>query len=315
MSLISIQGLNKSFGSRIALDAVSLDIGAGEMVALIGASGSGKSTLLRHVSGLTVGERGRVEVDGRLVQCDGRLTRGTRNLRANIGFVFQQFNLVPRLPLITNVLTGLLHRVPLWRGLSGRFTANEVAIGMQALHRVGMLEYAWQRASTLSGGQQQRGAIARTLVQGASTLLADEPIASLDPESSRRVMETLAAINREDGSTVVVSLHQVEFARQFCPRIVALREGRVAYDGSNTALTDYKLSEIYGAEARELLAPSPTTSATTSAMSPFQPAQPAILKVIYKQGVRYDALDQIPVAGVALRGGGERAAELRAGRG
>ncbi len=255
MSTITVHQLHKTFGSRKALDNVSLDIQSGEMVGLIGASGSGKSTLLRQISGLTLAERGSVEIDGCPVQRDGHLTRGIRELRSHTGFVFQQFNLVARLPLITNVLTGVLHRVPLWRGVAGHFTREEIRTGMAALHRVGMLEYAWQRASTLSGGQQQRGAIARTLVQRARTILADEPIASLDPESSRRVMEILAAINREDGCTVVVSLHQVEFARQFCPRIIALRQGQVAYDGPAAQLSNEKLADIYGAEVGELFAP------------------------------------------------------------
>ncbi len=279
MSTISIQHLHKSFGARKALDDVSLEIKTGEMVGLIGASGSGKSTLLRHVSGLTLGEQGCVEIDGCPVQRDGRAARGIRNVRSRTGFVFQQFNLVARLPLILNVLTGLLHRVPLRRSLCCRFTREEIRIGMEALQRVGMLEYAWQRASTLSGGQQQRGAIARTLVQGACTLLADEPIASLDPESSRRVMEILAAINREDGCTVVVSLHQVEFARQYCPRIVALRDGRVAYDGSAALLTNDMLADIYGAEVGELFAPShsgePRPSANDGVVVPFPVAASA----------------------------------------
>ena len=258
MSTITVHHLFKTFGARKALDDVSLDIRAGEMVGLIGASGSGKSTLLRQISGLTLCERGTVEIDGRTVQRDGRLTRGIRALRSQTGFVFQQFNLVARLPLITNVLTGLLHRVPLWRSLAGQFTREETRIGMAALERVGMLDYAWQRASTLSGGQQQRGAIARTLVQRARTILADEPIASLDPESSRRVMEILAAINREDGCTVVVSLHQVEFARQYCARIVALRHGQVAYDGPSAQLSNTMLAGIYGAEVSELFSPQHT---------------------------------------------------------
>ncbi len=255
MSAIVISQLHKTFGARKALDGVSLEIQSGEMVGLIGASGSGKSTLLRHVSGLTLGERGYVEAGGLPVQRDGRLSRGIRGVRSRTGFVFQQFNLVGRLPLITNVMAGLLHRVPLWRGMLRRFTREETRSGMEALNRVGMLDYAWQRASTLSGGQQQRGAIARTLVQGARTILADEPIASLDPESSRRVMEILAAINREDRCTVVVSLHQVEFARQFCPRVVALRQGQVFYDGPSALLTNAKLADIYGAEVDELFAP------------------------------------------------------------
>lgn len=276
MSVIRIHRLSKQFGARQALDDISLEIKSGEMVALIGASGSGKSTLLRHVSALTLAEGGSVTLDGIPVQQAGRAARGIRELRSRTGFVFQQFNLVARLPLITNVLTGLLHRVPLWRSLTGRFTREEIRIGMEALNRVGMLEYAWQRASTLSGGQQQRGAIARTLVQGARTILADEPIASLDPESSRRVMDILATINREDGCTVVVSLHQVEFARLYCPRIVALRQGRVVYDGPSAALINNLLADIYGAEVHELFAPPESAAAAHEAavVMPFPFPQP-----------------------------------------
>jgi len=163
--------------------------------------------------------------------------------------VFQQFNLVGRLPVLTNVLLGSLSRLPLWRTLSGAFPAAERARAQESLARVGIAELAQQRASTLSGGQQQRAAIARTLVQGARVVLADEPIASLDPESSRRVMETLAELNRNDGITVLVSLHQVDVAIRYCRRIVALRAGRVVFDGAPAALTPMLLAEVYGSEA------------------------------------------------------------------
>jgi len=258
MSSIRVRELTKTFGARRALDGVTLDIESGEMVALIGASGSGKSTLLRHVAGLATGDArsgGFIYVGGRPVQNGGCLSHDVRDLRAGIGFVFQQFNLVGRLPVITNVMAGLLYEVPAWRSIARRFTAGEIARGIEALERVGIAEQAWQRASTLSGGQQQRAAIARTLVQRASAILADEPIASLDPESSRRVMEILAAINREDGATVVVSLHQVQVALKYCPRTVALHEGRVAFDGPSALLTPQRLREIYGADL-ESFAPS-----------------------------------------------------------
>jgi phosphonate transport system ATP-binding protein len=258
---IRVTTLSKSFGQRRALDCVNLEVVPGEMVALIGASGSGKSTLLRHISGLVCGDAGDIEVHGRSVQRAGRLSADVRRVRAGIGFVFQQFNLVGRLPLIVNVLTGTLHRLPLWRSLPRQFSRDEFRRAMEALARVGVAEQAAQRASTLSGGQQQRGAIARTLVQGARVVLADEPIASLDPESSRRVMEILAAINREDRCTVLVSLHQVNVALKYCPRTVALRQGRVVYDGPSADVSPALLRDLYGAEADEVLSASDHISA------------------------------------------------------
>ncbi len=255
---IRISGLSKTFaGGRRALCDVDLSVMPGEMVALIGASGSGKSTLLRHIAGLAAadpGEAGRIEVNGRVVQSGGRLASDIRDVRAGIGFVFQQFNLVDRLPVIVNVLAGALHRMPFWRSLTGWFTRAQIEAGVEALRRVGIEEQAAQRASTLSGGQQQRAAIARTIVQGAKVVLADEPIASLDPESSRKVMEILSRVNREDGSTVVVSLHQVNVALRYCPRTVALLAGRIVYDGPSAALTPALLRDLYGAEADEILA-------------------------------------------------------------
>jgi phosphonate transport system ATP-binding protein len=251
---IEVQGLSKSFqaGSK-ALDGVNLQVADGEMVALLGASGSGKSTLLRHLSGFVAGDAGSVAVNGRMIQRNGRLSRDVRAARAGIGFVFQQFNLVGRLPVIINVLTGMLPRVPLWRSLTRWFLRGEVRQGLEALAQVGIDDYAFQRASTLSGGQQQRAAIARTLVQNARVILADEPIASLDPESSRRVMDTLAQINRSRKVAVVVSLHQVDVALRYCPRVVALRHGKVVYDGPSAALTPAMLSDLYGSELSELL--------------------------------------------------------------
>ena len=264
---ITINKLSRTFDRTKALDAVDLTVRKGEMVALIGASGSGKSTLLRHIAGLATADAvkngSRIVVGGRTVQTDGRLARDVRDIRAGIGFVFQQFNLVDRLPVITNVLAGMLHGVPTWRSAFKHFTREEIRLGVEALARVGMAERALQRASTLSGGQQQRAAIARTLVQRAGVILADEPIASLDPESSRKVMDVLARINREDGTTVVVSLHQVEVAIKYCPRTVALHRGTVVYDGASAALTPALLRELYGAEADEVMAPAATNQATT----------------------------------------------------
>ena len=257
---IEIRSLSKTFnGGFQALDAVSLCVAPGEMVALIGASGSGKSTLLRHVSGLMAGDStsGSIMLGKVAVQTGGKVSRDIRAIRANVGFIFQQFNLVGRLPVLTNVLSGGLSRMPLWRSCLRIFTATERQRGLEALARVGIAHHAYKRASALSGGQQQRAAIARAIVQKAAIILADEPIASLDPESARRVMQTLADLNREDGTTVMVSLHQVDFAQRFCPRTVALSHGKVVYDGPTAALTPAMLHELYGAEATELLQPAP----------------------------------------------------------
>jgi phosphonate transport system ATP-binding protein len=255
-SAIEVRTLCKTFdGHRRALHNVSIDVPNGGMVALIGASGSGKSTLLRQIAGLAVADRGspsHVAVHGDLVQAAGRLASDVRRIRSGVGFVFQQFNLVGRLPLMTNVMTGALHALPAWRTLTGRFDPATQRRAYEALQSVGLEDHAWQRTSTLSGGQQQRATIARALVQDARVILADEPIASLDPESSRRVMENLVEINQSRGVTVIVSLHQVEFAIRYCPRTIALRGGVVVFDGPSSGLTPDRLRTLYGTRADEL---------------------------------------------------------------
>ena len=248
---IHVDHLNKTFARKTALVDLQLTIGAGEMVALIGASGSGKSTLLRHLAGLACCDRkngGSVKVLGREVQASGRLNGKVRRLRADIGYIFQQFNLVNRLSVLDNVLLGSLGRMPRWRGNLGLFNADEKQFAMESLARVGLADLAAQRASTLSGGQQQRVAIARALTQRAEVILADEPIASLDPESARKVMEILADINRRDGKTVVVTLHQVDYATRYCPRAVALKGGRIHFDGLAADLSSQFLNDLYGAD-------------------------------------------------------------------
>ncbi|MDX2158542.1 MAG: phosphonate ABC transporter ATP-binding protein [Hyphomicrobiaceae bacterium] len=260
---IEIVRVAKSFvkGERVLRD-VSLTVARGEMVALIGASGSGKSTLIRTVAGLipadrpAPGEQGsEIRVLGTTMQQDGRVTPAAKGLRSRVSIVFQQFNLVPRLTVLTNVLVGFLGRAPRWRGTFGRFTHEEKVAAMRALTRVGIAEQALKRGSQLSGGQQQRAAIARSLVQGAEILIADEPIASLDPSSARRVMDIVAELNKADGITVLVSLHQVEYALHYCKRTIALRKGEVVYDGPSSALTPEFLGELYGAESEELFLP------------------------------------------------------------
>jgi phosphonate transport system ATP-binding protein len=210
--------------------------------------------LLRAITGLAQIDPGEgvVEVFGQPVQTNGRVNDQVRQVRARVGMVFQQFNLVGRLTLFTNVALGMLGRLGFWRGLFGRWPAAEQAGVMNALARVGVAEYAAQRAGTLSGGQQQRAAIARALVQQAEVILADEPVASLDPVSARRVMELLCALNRDEGLSVVVSLHQVDYAMRYCPRVVALKAGQIAYDGPSAGLDHAKLIDIYGPEIEEV---------------------------------------------------------------
>ncbi|HEV7351525.1 MAG TPA: phosphonate ABC transporter ATP-binding protein [Brevundimonas sp.] len=249
-ALASVRDVSKTFGPRKALDGVSLEVAAGEMVALIGPSGSGKSTLLRSITGLQTIDAGSglIEVFGEAVQKNGRLTGQARAARQRVGMIFQQFNLVGRLSLFSNVMLGALGRLPAWRGLLGMWPAEDRRRAMAALHRVGVSDYAAQRANTLSGGQQQRGAIARALVQGARAIVADEPVASLDPVSARRVMELLVELNQRDGLGVIVTLHQVDYALRYCDRVVALKAGKVVYDGPSTQLDTRILIDIYGPE-------------------------------------------------------------------
>jgi phosphonate transport system ATP-binding protein len=253
-AVLSIRKASKSFGARRALDAVSLDVRKGEMIALIGPSGSGKSTLLRSISGLQTIDPGEgvIEAFGGRVQENGRISSGVRKTRTGIGFIFQQFNLVSRLSLFTNVALGSLGRIETWRGLLGLWPDETKAAAMAALARVGVADYAGQRAGTLSGGQQQRGAIARALVQKAKVILADEPVASLDPVAARKVMESLRDLNRQDGLTVVVTLHQVDYALRYCDRVIALKAGHIVYDGPASQLETRQLIDIYGPEFEDV---------------------------------------------------------------
>ena len=244
-TIIRVEKLAKTFNQHQALHAVDLNIHHGEMVALLGPSGSGKSTLLRHLSGLITGDKSvgsHIELLGRTVQREGRLARDIRKSRAHTGYIFQQFNLVNRLSVLENVLLG---STPFWRTCFSYFTREQKQRALQALTRVGMVHFAHQRVSTLSGGQQQRVAIARALMQQAKVILADEPIASLDPESARIVMDTLRDINQNDGITVVVTLHQVDYALRYCERIVALRQGHVFYDGCSQQFDNERFDHLY----------------------------------------------------------------------
>lgn len=252
---VEICNISKTFAQTKALSNINLQVESGEMVALIGASGSGKSTLLQHIPDLVTSDRqpSYIKALGQTVQLNGESNCRIRSIRAQIGFIFQQFNLVGRLPLLTNVLTGMLSQAPLYRTMLRWFTREEKIRAMEALDRVGMADYSQQRASTLSGGQQQRGAIARALVQGARIILADEPIASLDPGSSKHVMDNLKKINEEDGVTVLVSLHQVDYAMKYCKRSVGLKDGVIIFDGPSNDLSGSLLQDIYGSEYGDMI--------------------------------------------------------------
>lgn len=247
-NIIEVKKVNKTFGANKALDDINLTISSRKMTALLGPSGSGKSTLLRHLSGLIIGDRNagaEIQVLGQIVQTQGKASRNVRACRAQAGYIFQQFNLVNRLSVMTNVLIGALGSTAKWRTMTGLFTAKQQHQALEALRRVGMEQYATQRVGNLSGGQQQRVAIARALMQNAQIIFADEPIASLDPESARVVMELLQDINEKEGIPVVVTLHQVDHALKYCESIVALKNGRVFYQGQSAHLSQTQLEELY----------------------------------------------------------------------
>ena len=243
--MIRVRGLRKEYaGGAVALQDVELEVASGEFVALIGSSGAGKSTLLRCLNGLVRPSAGEVWVDGDAVTAASgdRL----RLIRARIGFVFQQFNLLRRLTVLDNVLIGRLGHVPVGRSLLGWFPRDDVVRVKATLERVGLGGLWDRRVDTLSGGQQQRVAIARALVQEPRLLLADEPMASLDPALSRTVMDLLRQINQEDGLTVLTSLHVLELAREYGRRVVGLSRGRVVYDGTPERLTGAVADAIFG---------------------------------------------------------------------
>ena len=243
-TVVNIERLTKRFGSTTALSDVNLTVDRGEIVVLLGLSGSGKSTLLRHIDALELPTSGSVSVLGADVPELGG--RALRRLRSRVGFIFQQFELVGSLTVLENVLTGAL------AGLRGprlglfSYSREHKLRALGHLDRVGLLDRAYQRADTLSGGQQQRVAIARALMQNPEVLLADEPVASLDPESSSQVMALIREIAADDGLTVLCSLHQVDLAIDWADRIVGLRHGEVVLDTTTDGLDKAQVMEIYG---------------------------------------------------------------------
>jgi phosphonate transport system ATP-binding protein len=244
--MLKLQHLCKNFGKVRAVDQVNLTIQSGQMVGIIGRSGAGKSTLLRLINRLIDPTSGKIEFDGADI---GQLKRrALLKWRTRCAMIFQQFNLVNRLDVLTNVLVGRLGYHATIPTLLKVFAKSEKAMAIQALDQLDMAATALQRADTLSGGQQQRVAIARALVQEPQIILADEPIASLDPHNATLVMEALKRINKEVGITIICNLHHLATARSYCERIIGMRAGRIVFYGSSSELTTEKALEVYGTE-------------------------------------------------------------------
>ena len=237
-------------GQVLALKDVSFTAEKGEFLVVIGLSGSGKSTLLRCINRLVEPTSGRIFIGG--VEVTRLSAREMRKMRRKIGMIFQQFNLIKRATVMTNVLTGRLGYNPTWRSVLGLFPHSDRELALRNLERVGLSDKAYVRADELSGGQQQRVGIARALMQEPELLLADEPVSALDPATSHSVMQYLEQMNREDGVTVLASLHFLSLARRYGTRIIALKDGQLVFEGPPEAIDDTKFKEIYGEEAEQV---------------------------------------------------------------
>ena len=253
--MISIRQLTKHYGANPVLRGIDLDVAAGEFVVVLGQSGAGKSTLLRCINRLVQADSGTLSVAG----IDALACRDTSVLRRQAAMIFQHHNVVPRLSVLKNVLTGCLGAVSTLTSILQLFRRDEVALAMQCLERVELAHKAGERTDALSGGQMQRVGIARALAQRPKVILADEPVASLDPKTARLVLQYLRDATRELGITVLCNLHQVEYAREFGDRIVGLAQGKLVYDGTASSMTEDDLQRIYPGQTTQ----APSTSATS----------------------------------------------------
>jgi phosphonate transport system ATP-binding protein len=244
--MLKLTNVTRRFGGKTAVDNLTTEIPEGQMVGVIGRSGAGKSTLLRMINRLTDPSAGEISFQGRAVNT----LKGAelRAWRSDCAMIFQQFNLVPRIDVLTNVLLGRLNARPTLMSILNVFSHDERLDAIRALDRLDIAQTALQRAGTLSGGQQQRVAIARALMQKPKIILADEPIASLDPRNAQVVMDSLKAINEQQGITVITNLHTLDTARAYCKRIIGMAAGRVVFDGTPDDLTEAAAREIYGAD-------------------------------------------------------------------
>ena len=265
-STLTLANVTRQFGDTRAVDNVSLSIEPGQFVGVIGRSGAGKSTMLRLLNRLIDPSEGSISFgEAEITALKGK---ALRDWRRDCAMIFQQFNLVERLDVLTNVLIGRLAEHGFLSSMAMRFSDEERAMAIRALDRFDLVPQALQRAGTLSGGQQQRVAIAKALVQQPKIMLADEPIASLDPANASLVMDGLKAINREDGITVLVNLHTLDTARAYSDRIIAMRQGRVYFDGTPAQLTDDVVRDIYGLEGLREFNEAVTSTTVTPMRSP-----------------------------------------------
>lgn len=240
---LRVEGLSKRYGDTVALDEVSFEVPDGEFAVVLGESGAGKSTLLRVLNGLTAPTEGDVVLDGEMINADARQSSVSRG---DVAMVFQQHNLVEEMTAFGNALTGSLDRTGFLRSFLKLQPREDKVLAMEALDTVGLLEESGQQTMSMSGGQQQRVGIARALVQRPELLLADEPVASLDPASAETVMDYLRSAAEERSLTTLASLHQVNIAREYGERFIGLREGELVFEGDRDALTPDVLEEIYG---------------------------------------------------------------------
>jgi phosphonate transport system ATP-binding protein len=265
--MLVLEGLTKAYGEMHAVQDVRLAVPAGQFVGVIGRSGAGKSTLLRMINRLAEPTAGRVLWHG--AEVTGTSGRTLREWRRRCAMIFQQFNLVGRLDVLNNVLLGRLAYTPFWRAALKAWPSEDRSIALAALDQLDIAMLAARRADHLSGGQQQRVAICRALVQEPEIILADEPVASLDPRNAKIVMDALQRINRHFGLTVLCNLHSLDLARGYCDRLVGMAAGRVVFDDVPAALTEGVARELYGMEADEVLGGDPAPVRTVAAPLPM----------------------------------------------
>ena len=246
--MIEFKNVYKTYPNGFtALKNVNLNIEQGEFVAIIGLSGAGKSTILRCINRMHDIQQGTLNVDG--VDVESLSGKSLRRFRRKVGMIFQSFNLVSRSTVIKNVLTADVPDMPFWRVLFGIFTKEQKMRALESLDKVGILDKAYTRCDQLSGGQQQRVALARTLNQNPSIILADEPVASLDPVTARQVMSDFVRINKEYKITILLNIHHVDLALNYCDRVIGVRAGEIVFDGPASSITQEQPDEVYNGTA------------------------------------------------------------------